>query len=187
MRELEEGGALSLERIAALRKKHRCRLVKEMLSASHLTPAMFAYTTATGVAASPSLPTATTASSLPSTPTPDADAVSSTPLPRAGSTGTSPSPSPESARRAGGRPPVPRQPIPTLSRAATGTQRPPAPHALAAHSCVVSRATESNLVSSKEIALRRPALDTGADQKPSLGRLVHTNTGAHSPNACVWA
>jgi hypothetical protein len=42
-------------------------------------------------------------------------------------------------------------------------------------------------VSSKEIALRRPALDTGADQKPSLGRLVHTNTGAHSPNACVWA
>ncbi|ELR25118.1 TBC domain containing protein [Acanthamoeba castellanii str. Neff] len=156
MRELEEGGALSLERIAALRKKHRCRLVKEMLSASHLTPAMFAYTTATGVAASPSLPTATTASSLPSTPAADADAVSSTPpLPRAGGTGASPSPSPESARRAGGRPPVPRQPIPTLTRAAT----------------------ESNLVSSKEIALRRPALDTGADQKPSLGRLVHTNTG----------
>lgn len=122
MRELEEGGALSLERIAALRKKHRCRLVKEMLSASHLTPAMFAYTTATGVAASPSLPTATTASSLPSTPAADADAVSSTPpLPRAGGTGASPSPSPESARRAGGRPPVPRQPIPTLTRAATGT------------------------------------------------------------------
>ncbi len=181
MRELEEGGALSLERIAALRKKHRCRLVKEMLSASHLTPAMFAYTTATGVAASPSLPTAATASSLPSTPTADA-----APLPRAGSAGTSPSPSPESARRAGGRPPVPRQPIPTLTRAATGTQRPPA----CTHSRLTRvwcRATESNLVSSKEIALRRPALDTGGDQKPSLGRLVHTNTGAHSPNACVWA
>jgi hypothetical protein len=194
MRELEEGGALSLERIAALRKKHRCQLVKEMLSASHLTPAMFAYTTATAaVATSPTAPQAAPSA-------PSADVPSTQPVPTSATdekppaqprgTGASPSPSPEAARRAEGRPSIPRSPIPTLYRAATGTAltaiSPRSASLLSLLSTHSSCATESTLVGSREIALRKT--DAAAENaKPGLGRLSHTNTGTYASPLITWA
>lgn len=54
MRDIEQGGTLSTKRIVMMRKWHRSRLVKEMLSTSSLTTASFAYNPVAAAAAASS-------------------------------------------------------------------------------------------------------------------------------------
>ncbi len=54
MRELEEGRALTSERIAGLRKKHRCILIRDMMHSSSLSPSSFEYVAPSAI--SPSFP-----------------------------------------------------------------------------------------------------------------------------------
>jgi len=129
MRDIEQGGTLSTKRIVMMRKWHRSRLVKEMLSTSSLTTASFAYNPVAAAAAASSSAEAVECAG--STTIGGAPSTSRTPTLSSGPVPTTEKPSPPA--HTGNLPQVvitdlsvsegrmPLEPKPSLRRSITGT------------------------------------------------------------------